>query len=71
MIKLIDFILDLFRDEDHAQAFVTNPEQALADAGLSNVTSAQLQSVAATAVPSLAMDSGEPVTDLQQAVSSY
>ena len=29
MIKLIDFILDLFRDEDHAQAFVTNPEQAL------------------------------------------
>ena len=38
MIKLIDFILDLFRDEDHAQAFVTNPDQALADAGSSNVT---------------------------------
>ena len=55
MIKLIDFILDLFRDEDHAQAFVTNPDQALADAGSSNVTSAQLQSVAATAAPSLAM----------------
>ena len=33
MIKLIDFILELFRDEDHAQAFVTNPDQALADAG--------------------------------------
>ncbi len=72
MIKLIDFILDLFCDEDHAQAFVTNPDQALADAGFSNVTSAQLQSVAATAVPSLAMGGGgDPVAGLQQAVSGY
>lgn len=72
MINLIDYILDLFRDENHAQAFVANPDQALADAGLSTVSSAQLQSVAATAVPSLALGgSGDPVTDLQQAVSSY
>ena len=72
MINLLDYILDLFRDEGHAQAFVANPDQALADAGLSTVSSAQLQSVAATAIPSLAMGgSGEPVTDLQQAVSSY
>ena len=72
MIKLLDYILDLFRDEGQAQAFVANPDQALADAGLSTVSSAQLQSVAATASPSLAMGgSGEPVTDLQQAVSSY
>ena len=55
MINLIDYILDLFRDESHAQAFVANPDQALADAGLSTVSSAQLQSVAATAIPSLAM----------------
>ena len=72
MINLIDFILDLFCDEDHAQAFVTNPDQALADAGFSNVTSAQLQSVAAIAVPSLAMGGGaDPVAGLQQAVSGY
>jgi hypothetical protein len=71
MINLIDYILDLFRDESHAQAFVANPDQALANAGLSTVTSAQLQSVAATAVPSLALGSGDPVADLQQAVSNH
>jgi hypothetical protein len=72
MINLLDYILDLFRDEHHAQAFVANPDQALADAGLSTVGSAQLQSVAATAIPSLAMGgSGDAVTDLQQAVSNY
>jgi len=72
MINLIDYILDLFRDEGQAQAFVANPDQALADAGLSTVSSAQLQSVAATAIPSLAMGgSGDPVADLQQAVSSH
>jgi hypothetical protein len=72
MINLLDFILDLFRDDSHAQAFVANPDQALADAGLSTVNSAQLQSVAAAAIPSLAMGGGaDPVTDLQPAVSSY
>ena len=72
MINLLDYILDLFRDESHAQAFVANPDQALADAGLSTVSSAQLQSVAATAVPSLALGgSGDGVADLQQAVSNY
>ncbi|HEX9498894.1 MAG TPA: IniB N-terminal domain-containing protein, partial [Mycobacterium sp.] len=73
MINLIDYILDLFRDEGQAQAFVANPDQTLADAGLSTVSSAQLQSVVATAIPSLALGggSGDPVTDLQQAVSSH
>lgn len=72
MINLIDYILDLFRDEGQAHAFVANPDQALADAGLSGVTSAQLQSVASTAVPSLAMGgSGDAVLDLQQAVSNH
>ncbi len=72
MINLLDYILDLFRDESHAQAFVANPDRALVDAGLSTVSSAQLQSVAATAIPSLAMSgSGDAVADLQQAVSSH
>jgi hypothetical protein len=72
MINLIDYILDLFRDEGQAQAFVANPDQAMADAGLSTVTSAQLQSVASTAIPSLAMGgSGDAVADLQQAVSTH
>src|SRR6476646_3602425 len=72
MINLLDYILDLFRDESHAQAFVANPDQALADAGLSTVSSAQLQSVAATAVPSLALGgSGDGVAYLQQAVANY
>jgi hypothetical protein len=72
MINLIDYILDLFRDESQAHAFVANPDQALADAGLSIVDSAQLQSVAATAIPTLAMGgSGDAVADLQQAVSSH
>jgi hypothetical protein len=71
MINLIDYILDLFLDESQAHAFVANPDQAMADAGLSTFTSAQLQSVAATAVPSLALGSGDPVAELQQAVSSH
>jgi hypothetical protein len=72
VINLLDYILDLFRDEGQAQAFVANPDQALADAGLSTVSSAQLQSVAAASIPSLAMGgNGDPVADLQQAVSSH
>lgn len=29
MINLLDYLLDLLRDESHAQAFVANPDQAL------------------------------------------
>jgi hypothetical protein len=64
MINLLDYILDLFRDESQAQAFVANPDQALADAGLSTVSSAQLQSVAATAVPTLALSGGERLSPI-------
>jgi hypothetical protein len=63
--------LNLFRSEPAAQAFVVDPEQALLDAGLSNVTSAQIQSVAATAIPSLALGAGDPVVGLQRAVSNH
>ena len=51
MNTVLQFILDLFRNENAAQAFVANPNAALADAGLADVTPQQLQSVAATAVP--------------------
>jgi len=71
MTTLIDFILNLFRDESAAQAFATNPDGALVDAGLSNVTSAQIASVAATAIPSLALGNGDPVVGLQRAVSNH
>ncbi|HEY7052048.1 MAG TPA: IniB N-terminal domain-containing protein [Mycobacterium sp.] len=71
MISLIDFILNLFRDDHAAQAFVVNPEQALLDAGLPNVSAAQIQSVAATAVPSLALGNGDPVAGLQTALTNH
>ncbi len=71
MLSLIDFILDLFRDQSRAAAFVADPERAMADAGLSAVSSAQLASVAATAVPSLALGDGDPVVGLQRAVSNH
>ncbi|MBV8929070.1 MAG: IniB N-terminal domain-containing protein, partial [Mycobacteriaceae bacterium] len=71
MTSLIDWILDLFREPDRAQAFVNDPAQAMADAGFSDVSSAQLASVATTAVPSLALGDGDPVAGLQQAVSAH
>jgi hypothetical protein len=72
MVNLIDWVLDLFRDPAQAAAFVANPDQAMADAGLSSVTSAQLAAVASTAIPSLALSGGgDPVVGLQQAVTSH
>ena len=70
MISLIDFILNLFRDRGAAADYVAHPEQALLDAGLGNVAPAQLASVAATAVPSLALGAGDPVIGLQRAVAN-
>lgn len=70
MIALIDWILNLFRKEDAARAFVAAPEQAMRDAGLSAVTAAQLSSVAATAVPGLMFADGDPIAGLQRAVAN-
>ncbi|WP_052425541.1 IniB N-terminal domain-containing protein [Mycobacterium kyorinense] len=70
MTSLIDYILDLFRNEDAARAFVASPEQAMSDAGLAGVSAEQVSSVAATAVPGLTIDSADPMAGLQQAVSS-
>jgi hypothetical protein len=68
-LTLIEWILDLFRDEDAARAFVASPEQTMRDAGLAGVTAGQLANVAATAVPGLALDGGDPIVGLQRAVS--
>ncbi len=69
-MNLIDWILDLFRSEDIAQAFVAAPEQTLRDAGFAGVSAAQLGSVAATAVPGLVLGGGDPIVGLQRAVSN-
>ncbi|MGB5112500.1 MAG: IniB N-terminal domain-containing protein [Mycobacterium sp.] len=69
---IIDYILDLFRSPDLAGAFVADPEQALCDAGLPNVTAAQLQAVAATAAPAgVALGGGDPVLGLQRAIADH
>jgi Head domain of trimeric autotransporter adhesin len=73
MPNLVDWILELFRDQQLAQDFVTNPGPTMASAGLSTVSSAQLASVAAATVPGLALGSGggDAVLGLQQAVSNH
>ena len=71
MINIIDWILDLFRHEDAARAFVSAPEQTMRDAGLAGVSPAQLSAVAATAVPGMVLGNGDPVVGLQRAVSNH
>ncbi len=70
MLTLIDWILDLFRNEDAARAFVSAPEQTMRDAGLAGVSAAQVSAVAATAVPGLVLGGGDPIVGLQRAVSN-
>ena len=72
MTTLIDFILDLFRSPAAASSFVLDPDGALRDAGLPNVTAAQLASVAATAAPAgYALGGGDPILGLQRAVADH
>jgi hypothetical protein len=71
VINLIDWILNLFRHEDEARAFVAAPEQSLRDAGLAGVPAAQLSAVVATAVPGMVLGDGDPVVGLQRAVSNH
>src|ERR1700755_2215842 len=60
MDNVLQFILDLFNNETAAQQFVTNPDLALATAGLSDVSPEVLQSVASSAVPGLLLAGGHP-----------
>jgi hypothetical protein len=72
MTTLIDFILDLFRSPASAASFVVDPDGALREAGLPNVTAAQLASVAATAAPAgYALGGGDPIVGLQRAVADH
>lgn len=72
MANLIDFIVDLFRDDSKAQSFVNNPTQALSNAGLPDVTPEQVQAVAAAAAPAgVSLADGDPVHSLQQAVAGF
>jgi hypothetical protein len=72
MTTLIDYILDLFRSPEVAASFVQDPDGAMRDAGLPNVSAAQLASVAASAAPAgIALGGGDPVQGLQRAVSDY
>jgi hypothetical protein len=71
-MNIIDFILDLFRSPASAASFVIDPDGALRDAGLPNVTAAQLASVAATAAPAgYALGAGDPIVGLQRAVADH
>lgn len=72
MTSLIDFILDLFRSPASAAAFIADPDGSLRDAGLPNVTAAQLHAVAATAAPAgVLLGGGNPVVGLQRAVADH
>ncbi|MDR3659503.1 MAG: IniB N-terminal domain-containing protein [Mycobacterium sp.] len=72
MTNLIEFIIDLFRFPSVATSFVADPEGTMQNAGLTNVTAAQLASVAASAVPAgVVLGGGDPVVGLQNAVSDY
>jgi hypothetical protein len=70
MTNVIDWLLDLFRDPVRAQEFITDPSRSMVAAGVSNVTAAQVQAVAATVAPAaLVHGGGDPVYGLQQAVA--
>ena len=71
MLTLLDWILDLFRNESAARAFVAAPEQTMRDAGFAGVSAAQVSTLAATAVPGLVLGGGDPVVGLQRAVSNH
>ena len=70
MTNVIDWLLDLFRDPVRAQEFIADPGRSMAAANVSNVTAAQVQSVAATVAPAAVLHGGgDPVLGLQQAVA--
>jgi hypothetical protein len=71
-MNIIDYILDLFRSPAVAADFIADPDGALRNVGLQNVSAAQLQAVAATAAPAgVFLGGGNPVLGLQRAVSDY
>jgi hypothetical protein len=72
MTNLLDYILDLFRTPAMAADFIADPDGALRNVGLQNVSAAQFQAVAASAAPAgVMLGGGNPVLGLQRAVSDY
>ena len=70
MTNVIDWILDLFRDPVRAAEFVADPERCMQNAGVQNLTAAQVQTVAASVAPAAVIKgSGDPVAGLQHAVA--
>ncbi|HET7074328.1 MAG TPA: Rv0340 family IniB-related protein [Mycobacterium sp.] len=67
--SLLDFVISLVRDPDAAARYAANPAQAIADAHLTNVTSADVNNLIPMVSDSLSMSnpaggiSGAPVTD--------
>ena len=55
--SLLDFVISLVRDPDAAARYVANPGQALADAHLANVTSADVNNLIPMVSDSLSMAS--------------
>jgi hypothetical protein len=70
MTNVLDWILDLFRDPVQAQAFIADPDRTMANAGVQNVSAAQVNAVAASVAPAAVIQGGgNPVHGLQQAVA--
>jgi hypothetical protein len=55
-MSLIDFTANLFRDQERARAFADNPVQALRDAGLPDVTPADVAALLPTVAESMPPD---------------
>jgi hypothetical protein len=69
---IVDYVAALFRSPEAAMAHIQDPDGAMNNAGLHNVTAAQLNAVAATAAPAgVMLGGGDPVVGLQRAVSDH
>lgn len=72
MATLVDYMLGLFSNPETAEAFITDPNEALGAAGLADVSTDQLQAVAASVAPTgLPLGGLDPIAALQRAVSEH
>ncbi len=70
MTNVLDWILHLFNDPVQAQAFINDPDKSMQNAGVQNVSAAQVNAVAASVAPAAVIQGGgNPVHGLQQAVA--
>ncbi|WP_017207371.1 IniB N-terminal domain-containing protein, partial [Mycobacteroides abscessus] len=79
-MSIIDFILNLFRDPVEAASYVADPQAALANAGLSAVSAAQVGAVMPVVAESVAsnygyqsqwVNTGNPIHDLSGNLQNY